>query len=151
MSRNRLFLGLCGVCLVYMCVCVITHPASLPCSSSNLEVTVTRLSLSRPHLPTPAPPPLKAKPCTGPQRVALRQLSQAGFCLVLFSKPSSLEWTPWLQLSSPTSGLQGARPSCPSGDLRPIKEEAPGLCHPAAPQQKGDQKPDPLFSTGQTH
>ena len=73
-GRNGFFLGHCNVRVF---LCVKTHLPRVARNSSNLEVTVIRLSLSllallpAPHLP-----------------------SRPG--LVLLSKPPPLDWTPWL-------------------------------------------------------
>lgn len=104
-------------------------PALITRNSSNLEVTVIRLSLSQlallPQLHLPFRPGL-----------------------VLLSKPPPLDWTPWLQLSSPTSGLGGARPSCPSENLRLREEDAAKPFWPSRSTAEGGQKTDPLVGAG---
>ena len=73
-GRHRFFLGHSEVRVF---LCVRTHLPRIARNSSNLEVTVIRLSLSQlallPQLHLPFRP-----------------------SLVLLSKPPPLDWTPWL-------------------------------------------------------
>lgn len=73
-GRNRFFLGHCDVRVF---LCMRTHLPRIAHNSSNLEVTVIRLSLSQLALLPQLHLPLRLS-------------------LVLLSKPPPLDWTPWL-------------------------------------------------------